>query len=118
LAGGLALIALTLAAQPLGEGMARTIALLALTVFGQALALPNIVALISRSTPSDCQGAVLGLNTSLGALARAAGPIAGGALFSILGADTPLYAAALLVAPAILLAWQAEGAAARRTVKA
>ena len=114
LAGGLAIIALTLAAQPLGQGMARTVGLLALTVFGQALALPNVVALISRTTPADRQGAVLGLNTALGALARAAGPIAGGALFSIVGADAPLYAAALLVAPTILLAWQAEGAAKRR----
>jgi MFS family permease len=110
LAGGLALIAATLALQPLGQGMARTIVLLALTIFGQALALPNISALISRSTPADCQGTVLGLNTAVGALARAVGPIAGGALFSIVGADTPLYAAALLVAPTVLLAWQAEGA--------
>jgi predicted MFS family arabinose efflux permease len=96
--------------------MIRTIVLLALTVFGQALALPNISALISRTAPPDRQGAVLGLNMSLGALARAIGPIAGGALFSIVGADAPLYAAALLVAPTVLLAWQAEGAAQRRRV--
>ena len=61
LAGGLTIIALTLAAQPLGQGMARTVGLLALTVFGQALALPNVVALISRTTPADRQGAVLRL---------------------------------------------------------
>ncbi len=114
LAGGLAIITLTLAAQPLGQGMPRTVLLLALTVFGQALALPNVTALISRSTPDHCQGAMLGLNTALGAFARVVGPIAGGALFSLVGADAPLYAAALLVAPAILLAWQAEGAAKRR----
>jgi MFS family permease len=113
LAGGLALISLTLAAQPLGQGMPRTVMLLALTIFGQALALPNIIALISRSTPADCQGAVLGLNTAVGALARAIGPVAGGALFSIAGPDTPLYAAALLVAPTIILAWQAESQARR-----
>jgi len=114
LAGGLAIISATLALQPLGQGMIRTIVLLALTVFGQALALPNISALISRTAPPDRQGAMLGLNMSIGALARALGPIAGGALFSIVGADTPLYAAALVVAPTILLAWQAEGAARRR----
>jgi predicted MFS family arabinose efflux permease len=118
LAGGLAIISVTLAAQPLGQGMPRTVALLALTVFGQALALPNVVALISRATPADRQGAMLGLNTALGALARAGGPIIGGALFSIVGADAPLYAAALLAAPTILLAWQAEGAAKRRFARA
>ena len=114
LAIGLALISLSLAAQPfLGAGLSSTVALLAVTVFGQALALPNVTALISRSTPADRQGAMLGLNTALGALARAIGPIAGGALFSGLGADTPLWAAALVTAPAVLLAWQAERATKR-----
>ena len=113
LATGLAIIAVTLALQPLGAGMARTIVLLALTVFGQALALPNISALISRTTSARRQGAMLGLNMSAGALARAAGPAAGGALFSIVGPDAPLYTAAIVVAPAILLAWQAETAARR-----
>ena len=117
LAGGLAIISATLALQPLGQGMIRTIVLLALTVFGQALALPNISALISRTAPPDRQGAVLGLNMSIGALARAIGPVAGGALFSIVGADTPLYAAALVVAPTVLLAWQAEAAARRRSAR-
>ena len=111
LAAGIALIAITLALQPFSDGMGQTFALLALTVLGQALALPNVTALISRATPADCQGAMLGLNTALGALARAIGPIAGGALFSILGADTPLWAAALVTAPAVFLAWQAKQAA-------
>ena len=71
---------------------------MAVAVFGQALALPNISALISRTTAHDRQGAMLGLNMSVGALARAIGPIAGGALFSIVGADAPLFAAALVLA--------------------
>jgi hypothetical protein len=41
----------------------------------------------------------------------------GGALFSIVGADAPLYAAAVAVAPAILLSWQAEEAARRQRLK-
>jgi MFS family permease len=113
LAGGLAVISVTLAAQPLGMGLIRTIVLLALTAFGQALALPNVTALISRTTAPNRQGAVLGLNMSVGALARAVGPVIGGALFSIVGADAPLFVAALMVAPAVLLAWQAEHVAQR-----
>ncbi len=70
LTAGLALIALTLALQPLGMGMARTITLLALTVFGQALALPNISALISRTTSPDRRGAMLGLNMSVSPFSR------------------------------------------------
>ncbi len=117
LAAGLTIISVTLALQPLGAGMNRSIVLLALTVFGQALALPNISALISRTTSPDRQGAMLGLNMSVGALARAIGPVMGGALFSIVGADAPLYAAAVAVAPAILLSWQAEEAARRLRLK-
>lgn len=117
LAAGLAIISITLALQPLGAGMNRSIVLLALTVFGQALALPNISALISRTTSPDRQGAMLGLNMSVGAASRALGPIVGGALFSTVGADAPLYAAAVAVAPAILLSWQAEDAARRRRVR-
>lgn len=117
LAAGLAIISITLALQPLGAGMNRSIVLLALTVFGQALALPNISALISRTTSPDRQGAMLGLNMSVGAASRALGPIVGGVLFSTVGADAPLYAAAVAVAPAILLSWQAEDAARRRRVR-
>lgn len=117
LALGLTIISVTLALQPLGAGMNRSIALLALTVFGQALALPNISALISRTTSPDRQGAMLGLNMSVGAFSRAIGPVMGGALFSIVGADAPLYAAAVAVAPAILLSWQAEEAARRQRLK-
>jgi MFS family permease len=114
LATGLAIISVTLALQPLGAGMTRSIILLALTVFGQALALPNISALISRTTSPNRQGAMLGLNMSVGAAARALGPVVGGALFSVAGADAPLFAAAVAVAPAILLSWQAEEAARRQ----
>jgi len=117
LALGLAIISVTLALQPLGAGMGRAVLLLALTVFGQALALPNISALISRTTSPDRQGAMLGLNMSVGAFSRAIGPVLGGALFSIVGADAPLYAAAVAVAPAILLSWQAEEAARRQRLK-
>ncbi len=111
LATGLAVIGVSLAALPLGAGIVRTIALMAAAVFGQALALPNISALISRTTAHDRQGAMLGLNMSVGALARAAGPVAGGALFSIVGADAPLFVSAIILAPAVVFAWQPEGAA-------
>jgi MFS transporter, DHA1 family, tetracycline resistance protein len=108
---GLILLAGAMALQPLGQGQGHTIALLAFAVVGQSLILPNLSALLSRTTSPDSQGAVLGLNQAMGALARAAGPIMGGALFSIVGPSAPFYAAALLAAPAAILALQAEAAA-------
>lgn len=118
LVAGLAILCLSLALQPLGRGQAHTIILLAVTVFGQSLVLPNIIALLSRTTSPDSQGAVLGLNQAMGALARASGPVMGGALFSVIGPEAPFYAGALLVGPAIWLGWQAEKAARRLRARA
>ncbi len=111
LAGGLAVLGTTLALQPLCQTSHQTFVLLAGTAFGQALILPNIIALISRTTSADTQGAVFGLNQGLGALARAAGPVMGGALFSIVSPNAPMIAGGLLVLPAFILAIQAERAA-------
>src|SRR5690606_40661582 len=49
---------------------------------GMSLAMPNISALISRASPPDRQGAMLGLNLATGALARIVGPLGAGALSS------------------------------------
>jgi len=111
LAGGLAMVAATLALQPLTQTSHQTFVLLAGTAFGQALILPNIIALISRTTSPRTQGAVFGLNQGLSALARAAGPVLGGAMFSIVGPDAPLITGGILAAPAVILALQAEQAA-------
>lgn len=114
---GLCVLSVTLALQPFAFDSRLTILLLALTVFGQSLILPNISSLISRTTSPDSQGAVLGLNQASGALARAAGPVMGGALFSIVGPNAPMFGAALLVVPAIWLVVQAERAAQKTRAK-
>jgi len=49
---------------------------------------------------------MLGLNMSTGAIARIAGPMFGGFLFSRFGADAPLWMGAALTIPAALLALQ------------
>ena len=75
--------------------------------FGMALAMPNVSALISRSTSPDRQGALLGLNMAAGSLARMGGPIVAGVTFSALGPNAPYLTGALLVIPAVWLALDA-----------
>jgi len=75
--------------------------------FGMSLTMPNISAIISRSTPPDRQGAMLGLNMASGSAARIVGPIVAGALFSGLGHNVPMLAGAGLCAMA---AWAAVNA--------
>lgn len=80
---------------------------------GMSLAMPNISAIISRSTSPDRQGAMLGLNMASGSIARIFGPMAAGALFSGLGHDWPYLIGAALTVPAAIMAINA-GRAMRR----
>jgi MFS family permease len=80
---------------------------------GMSMAMPNISAMISRATPPDRQGAMLGLNMATGSIARIFGPLVAGALFSGLGHDWPFLVGALLTIPAAVIAVNA-GRALRR----
>lgn len=71
---------------------------------GMSLAMPNISAMISRATPPDRQGAMLGLNMASGSIARIFGPIAAGTMFSALGHDWPFLIGAALTVPAAIMA--------------
>jgi len=77
---------------------------LAFLAVGSALATPCLTALASLYTPADRQGEVLGTFRSLGALARAVGPILACAAYWKLGSDWPYYGATALVLLPILLA--------------
>jgi MFS family permease len=84
---------------------------------GMSLAMPNISAIISKATPPDRQGAMLGLNMASGSIARIFGPMVAGALFSGLGHDWPFLVGAALTVPAAVMAINA-GRAMRRNQNA
>ena len=111
LAGGMALTVIGCAGQTMSTGLPMTTALMALTALGQSVSWPNVGALISRAADPAKQGQVLGLNNATGALARFAGPLTAGLTFAHLGHNAPFVTAALVVAPAILLALSAAGRA-------
>ena len=77
---------------------------MAIGACGMSLAMPNISAIISRASPPDRQGAMLGLNMASSSVARIFGPMIAGALFSGLGHDWPFVIGALLTIPAALMA--------------
>jgi MFS transporter, DHA1 family, tetracycline resistance protein len=105
LAAGMAMTAIFLSLQPWSSGAFTVVPLLALTAFGQSIAWPNVAALISRNVDWRHQGQYLGLNNATGALARTAGPFCAGIAFSTAGVNAPFYLSALIVMPAIALAW-------------
>lgn len=61
---------------------------------GMALASPSINALLSLESGVREQGRVIGVNMSLGALARIAGPLLGGGIFTLFGPGSSFWLAA------------------------
>ena len=66
--------------------------------------MPCLSALVSRYAPPDRQGWILGQFRSAGALARAIGPLAGGALYWHLGSAAPYWGGALFLLLPLALA--------------
>ena len=108
LAAGMALSMVFMAAQPFSTGAGLIVTCLAIYSFGQSVAWPNVGALISRNVDWNHQGQYQGLNNAVGALARLAGPFIAAIAFSALSVNAPFFVAALLVLPAIFLAWSAR----------
>ena len=69
-----------------------------------ALIVPTLSSLASRYAPPDRQGLALGTFRSMGALARAVGPILGGLLYWRMGSGAPFYVGAGLIVVPLLLA--------------
>lgn len=102
LTAGLSIIAVSLALTPFVPSAALVPVFVGLTAFGQSLVFPCVAALISRATPPDRQGAMLGLNMAAGSLARMIGPLLAGPLFG-LAIGGPYWFGAALMLPAIWL---------------
>ena len=103
IAGSL-LMAAALAALPLAPGLAAALVALGLLAVGQALVVPTVTTLLSNATSADQQGGTLGLGTSMGAAARATGPILAGWLFDRADVLPYFMGAGALVSCALLLA--------------
>ena len=88
----------------LAVGLAATtpalLAGLALIGIGYGGAVPSVLALLSRATDPERQGAVLGIGQSVGSMARVVGPIMAGALFDVRLALPYLAGAVLILAAA------------------
>lgn len=108
LACGLFVFGLSFALQGLNSQAAFVTPIVMLGALGQAVVFSSICAIIAVWTPSDRQGAMLGFNMSVGAIARITGPAVAGLLFSRWGANAPVWMGAAMTIPAAILALQAR----------
>ncbi len=118
LAGGCLIFGLGLLGQVFSPVSWGVPVMMAIGAFGMAMTMPNISALISRATPADRQGAMLGLNMAASSTARILGPIVAGFIFSTVGHDWPMLIGAVLTVPAAIMALNAGRAVRRGEVQA
>ena len=71
---------------------------------GQGLTYPSLTSLVSKAAPEGERGAILGLATSVGSLARFLGPITLGFLYDLAGPQGAFYGAATLTLLAMAIA--------------
>jgi len=72
---------------------------------GTGILQPTIISFISKYSPEDKQGMVLGFNSSIGALARVLGPLWGGFTFQFLGYEAPFITGAVFTFFTIIGTW-------------
>lgn len=103
--GGLVILVFAILLQPLLRLPVASVILMSALMVGHSLAFPNAGALVSRTTPRDRQGSVMGLNMASNAISRIVAPPAFGWLFSV-NQDAPYFACTLLILAMLPVAWQ------------
>jgi len=104
LTAGVLVLLTSTALMPFSKTPALSVALMALLMTGHSLTFPNLGALISRATPAENQGAVMGLQGSVQAFGRISGPPVLGWTFGAIAPIAPFLLAASLVACAAIMA--------------
>jgi len=101
---GLVILIVATLLPPLLRLPQASVLLMAMLMVGHSLTFPNAGALVSRSTPPDRQGSVMGLNMASNAASRIVAPPLFGWVFG-LNADAPYLLCALLIATMLPVAW-------------
>ena len=102
---GLVILFTAILLQPIIRMPVASVVLMSLLMVGHSLAFPNAGALVSRTTPPDRQGSVMGLNMASNALSRIVAPPFFGWLYGM-HHDWPYFACAALIALLLPVALQ------------
>jgi len=94
---GTFLIIFGLGLMPYGHNFLGLAIVVSVLSVGSGILNPTILSMISKYSPQDEQGTVLGINQSLSALARVLGPLWGGFTFDYLGHQYPFLSGAFIM---------------------
>jgi MFS transporter, DHA1 family, tetracycline resistance protein len=100
---GVSLLGISMVLQPLFRDPVIAVALMSMLMMGHSLAFPNAGALVSRATPPETQGSVMGLLMSSNALSRIVAPPVFGLVYSTISPDAPYFLCALMIAGVVIV---------------
>lgn len=103
--GGLIFTVIGLALIPYGQNFVGEAIVISLMAIGTGILQPVIPAMISKYSPEDQQGAILGVNQSISAFARVLGPLWGGFSFHYLGYQFPFLTGAFFTLLILIVAY-------------
>ncbi len=94
-----------LALLPFEKSFLEVAVVISIYGIGSGILQPVVVSMVSKYAPEKEQGAVLGLNQSIGSFARVLGPIWGGFAFDYLGYQFPFLTGAAFTFVSFLIAY-------------
>ncbi|PIQ09404.1 MAG: tetracycline resistance MFS efflux pump [Ignavibacteriales bacterium CG18_big_fil_WC_8_21_14_2_50_31_20] len=92
---GMLFLMIGLGLLPYGINFTGVAIVSSIYAIGAGILQPTIISLVSKYSPEEQQGAVLGFNSSMGSLARVLGPLWGGFAFEFLGYGAPFVTGAI-----------------------
>ncbi|MGK9367727.1 MFS transporter [Melioribacter sp. Ez-97] len=102
---GTVLMMLGLGAIPYGYNFIGVSIVVVILSIGTGILQPTILSLVSKFSPDNEQGAILGINQSLASLARVLGPLWGGFSFDYLGYYAPFLTGAFFTFVTLVLTY-------------
>lgn len=91
---------------PFGLTFTQQIIILVIMSFGTSIIQPIAFSLISKKSPIDQQGSILGVNQSLASLGRVLGPIWGGFAYQFFGFEFPFITGAIFTLLAFVFTYK------------
>jgi MFS family permease len=102
---GLGFMMIGLGLMPYGINFIGLAGIMGVLSIGTGLLQPTILSMISKYSPDEHQGSILGLNQSFAALARVLGPLWGGFAFEFLGYEFPFLTGGLFTLVTLFIAY-------------
>jgi MFS transporter, DHA1 family, tetracycline resistance protein len=97
IAWGTLLMAIGLGALPYGANFLGVALIVSVLGIGSGLLQPVLMSMVSKYSPEDQQGAILGVNQSFSSMARVLGPIWGGFTFEVIGYSSPFLTGGIFI---------------------